>query len=166
MPSCLRANVNQQDKPSEGVMGLTTDDPSALRDCPVACMGCWTTGSRRKRVEIQRGAPGSPSFWCWEGNDAHSGHLLLLFSSYLWSREVRGNNARRWESKKWVNGKNIVDLRFLSLTRKMPEQALECCCLREDADKRSPKMPQRLLRCSVLRFSRLQNEMPALPDHW
>lgn len=31
MPSCLRANVNQRDKPSEGVMGLTTDDPSALQ---------------------------------------------------------------------------------------------------------------------------------------
>lgn len=40
MPSCLRANVNQQDKPSEGVMGLTTDDPSALHYHSVAFIVC------------------------------------------------------------------------------------------------------------------------------
>lgn len=133
MPSCLRANVNQQDKPSEGVMGLTTDDPSALHYHSVAFIVCWTTGSRRKRVEIQQRTHGSPSFWCWEGNDARSGHLLLLSSSYLWSREIRGNSPGMWESKKWVNVKNIVHLSFLSLTRKILEQALESCCLGEDA---------------------------------
>lgn len=36
MPSCLRVNVNQRDKPSEGVMGLTTDDPSAHCSHPAA----------------------------------------------------------------------------------------------------------------------------------
>lgn len=112
MPSCLRANVNQQDKPSEDVMGLTTDDPSALCYHPVACISCWTTGSRRKRVEIQQRTHSSSSFWCWEGNDAHSGHLLLLSSSYLGSREIRENNPGTWESKKWVNVKNIVHFKF------------------------------------------------------
>jgi len=70
MPSCLRANVNQQDKPSESVMGLTTDDPSALHYHPVACIACWTTGNGRRRVEMQQRTHSSPSFWCWEGNDA------------------------------------------------------------------------------------------------
>lgn len=36
MPSSLRVNVNQQDKPSEGVMGLTIDDPSVLASLPVS----------------------------------------------------------------------------------------------------------------------------------
>lgn len=166
MPSCLRANVNQQDKPSEGVMGLTTDDPSALHYHSVAFIVCWTTGSRRKRVEIQPRTHGSPSFCCWEGNDARSGHLPLLSSSYLRSREIRGDNPGTWESKKWVNVKNIVHLSFLSLTRKMLEQALESCCLGEDADKWSHEMPQQLLGCSVLRFSHMQKETPLLPDHW
>lgn len=177
VPSCLRANVNQQDKPSEDVMGLTTDDPSALRYHPVACIVCWTTSSRRKQMEIQQRTPSSPSFWCWEGTDAHSGYLLLLlFSSCLWSREFRGNNPGTWERKKWVNVKNIAHLGFLSLASKMLDQALESCCLREDADTRSPRMPalgwgSRVLLGSssgvpVLCFSHLQKETPTLADRW
>lgn len=48
MPSCLRANVNQQDKPSEGVMGLTTDDPFVLSSIlwPVSCAEPQAAGEK------------------------------------------------------------------------------------------------------------------------
>lgn len=40
MPSCLRVNVNQRDKPSEAEMGLTADDPSVLCYHSVADTPC------------------------------------------------------------------------------------------------------------------------------
>lgn len=54
MPSCLRANVNQRDKPSEGVMDLTTDDPSAL--CSLSCLWNhrqWEMFANTARIERQ-----------------------------------------------------------------------------------------------------------------
>lgn len=175
MPSCLRANVNQQDKPSEGVMGLTTDDPSVLCCRPVACIVCRTTGSRRKGVGTQWRTHGSSSFWCWEGNDAHSGYLLSS-SSCLWSREIRGNNPGTWESKKWVNTKNIVHFKFSVPHQGIARTGFGALLLRRSSRQALSELPAPgwgspvLLSgssgVSVLRFSHLQKEMPTLADHW
>lgn len=60
MPSCLRVNVNQRDKPSEAEMGLTADDPSVL---------CYHSVADTPCVEPQA-AGGN----VWKYSKEHRGH--------------------------------------------------------------------------------------------
>lgn len=88
MPSCLRANVNQRDKPSEAEMGLTADDPSVL---------CYHSVADTPCVEPQA-AGGN----VWKYSKEHRAHhvgagneMMLtqaISSSYPQSREIRGND--------------------------------------------------------------------------
>lgn len=165
LPSCLRASVTRQDKPSLAVMGLTTDDHSALHYHLVVS---WFEPHAAGEIRWKYSKEQQSIFWCWEGNNAHSGHVLLS-SSWLWSGRVRGNNLGMWERSKWEEYRTF---RF-----SVPLQnSLWSPAAWERMQTSTPKMPvpgqgslallSSSLSVSVLHSSHLQKEMPALADLW